>query len=49
MIPNLNLMIGGALLDARHIPGILALLLWSLPDGKVLAWDRAWIAAVLAG
>jgi hypothetical protein len=50
MISSLiNLMIGGASL-MRGIPGVPSLLLRSTPpDGKVLAWDRAWIAAVLTG
>ncbi len=47
MIPSLaNLMIGGASL-ARGIPIIPRLLLAYMQEGKVLVWDRVWIALVL--
>ena len=50
MIPSLaNLMIGGASL-VRGVPGFPAMPLRYMPDvhgGKVLEWDRVWIAIVL--
>ncbi|MGI8569093.1 MAG: hypothetical protein ACR2KT_08515 [Methylocella sp.] len=47
MIPSLiSLMIGGASLTSG-IPGLPSLLLRFMPEGKVEAWNRTWLAVVL--